>query len=124
MNNASLHRHRRTLSAMFVALAACASVPPPTGQMAVSRAAVANAAGAGAGEFAPMELKSAQDKMERAGRAMTREDYAVARTLAEEAQLDAQLAEKKTQAAKAQKAAAVTQEDNRVLREELERKNK
>jgi hypothetical protein len=44
--------------------------------------------------------------------------------LAEEAQADARLAEKKAQSAKAQKAASVTQDDIRVLREEINRKNK
>ncbi len=126
MNSSSFFRHCRMYTAVAVtlALAACASLPAPTAQMAVSRAAVATAFADGAGEYAPLELKSAQDKMEHAERAMAREDYGVARTLAEEAQLDAQLAEKKTEAAKAQKAAAATQEGNRVLREELERKNK
>jgi hypothetical protein len=111
-------------SAVVALLAACASTPAPTEQMAVSRSAIANAASAGAGEFAPIEMKSAQEKMERANRAMQKEDYDVARHLAEEAQADARLAEKMAQSAKAQKAAAALQEDNRVLREEINRKSK
>ncbi|MEO7742503.1 MAG: DUF4398 domain-containing protein [Usitatibacter sp.] len=106
-----------------LALAAgCASTPAPTEQMAVSKLAIATAVAAGGPEHAAVEMKSAQDKMDRANRAMAKEDYDVARTLAEEAQADARLAEKKAQSDKAQKAAAVMRDDNRVLREELNRK--
>lgn len=105
-------------------IAGCASVPPPTEQMAVSKAAIANAVSAGGTEYAAVEMKAAQDKMESANRAMAKEDYENARRLAEQAQADAKLAEKKAQAAKAQKAAGAMQDDLRVLREELNRKSK
>ena len=109
------------ISAAF-GLAACASVPPPTEQMAVSRSAIANALSAGGSEYASVEMRSAQDKLDLASRAMDKEDYESARRLAEASQVDARLAEKKAQAGKAQKAAGVTREDNRVLREEMNRK--
>jgi hypothetical protein len=105
-------------------IAGCASVAPPTEQMAVSKSAIANAASAGGTEYAPVEMKAAQDKMDSANRAMAKEDYENARRLAEQAQADARLAEKKAQAAKAQKAAGAMQDDLRVLREELDRKRK
>lgn len=105
-------------------VAGCASVPPPTEQMAVSRSAIANAVSAGGAEYAPVEMRAAQDKMDRAGRAMQKEEFQDARWLAEEAQADARLAEKKAESAKAQKAASVTQDDIRVLREEMNRKSK
>jgi len=105
-------------------VAGCASTPAPTEQMAVSKAAIANAVSAGGPEYAAVEMKSAQDKMDRANRAMSKEDYDVARSLAVEAQADARLAEKMAQSGKAQKAAAVMQDDARVLREEINRKTK
>jgi hypothetical protein len=92
--------------------------------MAVSKSAVASAVSAGGTEYAPVEMGAAQEKMDRARRAMDKEDYEVARRLAEEAQADARLAEKKAQSARAQKAAGVTQEDTRVLREEMNRVNR
>jgi len=107
-----------------VVIAGCASVPPPTEQMAVSKSAIANAVSAGGSEYASVEMRMAQDKMERANRAMDKEDYENARWLAEEAQADARLAEKKAHSAKAQKAASVMQDDIRVLREEINRKSK
>ena len=92
--------------------------------MAVSKSAIANAVSAGGSEYASVEMRSAQEKMDRASRAMGKEDYEEARRLAEEAQADARLAEKKAQSAKAEKAAGVTQDDIRVLREEMNRKTR
>jgi len=112
------------LAGASIFLAACASFPPPTEQMAVSTAAVAHAANAGGGQSAPAEMRSAQDKLARANTAMAGKDYNRARSLAEEAQADAQLAEAKTHSMQSQKAVEQLQEDDRVLREETDRKNK
>ena len=112
------------LAGTLALAAGCASTPAPTEQMAVSKSAISNAVAAGGPEYAAVEMKSAQDKMDRANRAMAKEDYDVARSLAVEAQADARLAEKMAQSGKAQKAAAVMQDDARVLREELNRKTK
>ncbi|HUQ73502.1 MAG TPA: DUF4398 domain-containing protein [Burkholderiales bacterium] len=108
---------------MAVVLAGCATATPaPTEQLALSRAAVANAVSAGAPEFAAPDMSSAQDKLARATVAMTAENYDVARMLAEQAQVDAELAAAKARSAKALKAAHAVEEDSRVLREELNRK--
>lgn len=100
----------------------CASIPAPTSQIAVSKAAITNANSVGGNEFAPLPFNSAMDKMDAAERAMTAQDYLRARNLAEEAQVDAQLAAVAARAAKAQKAVGQLQEGNRVLRQELDRK--
>ena len=127
MMNMTTHGPRsRTLlavAAVSIALAGCASLPAPTEQMAVSKAAIANAVSAGGSEYASVEMRSAQDKMDRANAAIAKEDFESARWLAEEAQVDARLAEKKAQSAKARKAALVMNEDLRVLREEINRKS-
>jgi hypothetical protein len=106
-------------AALFAA--GCASLPAPTEQMAVSKAAVNSASSAGGNEFAPVALRAAMEKMDAAELAMTREDYLMARQLAEQAQVDAQLAASTARAAKAQKAANELHEGNRVLRKELNR---
>lgn len=110
------------LVAVALFLAGCASTPAPVEQMAVSRNAVIAANSAGANEFAPLQLKSAMDKMAGAEHAMTEKDYAQARQLAEQAQVDAQLAEAKARSAKAQQAADALKEGSRVLRQEIDRK--
>ncbi|PXW94422.1 uncharacterized protein DUF4398 [Sphaerotilus hippei] len=102
-------------------LGACASTPPPTAQMAVSTAALAHAAGAGGNEWAPVEMRSARDKLDRARAEMSAEHHDRARSLAQKAQVDAQLAEAKAEAAKARKAAVEVQEAARVLSEEMAR---
>ncbi|NJA06265.1 DUF4398 domain-containing protein [Methylococcaceae bacterium WWC4] len=108
--------------AMATLIAGCASVPPPTEQLAVSKAALNSATSAGGNEYAPISLRSAVLKMDAAERAMTQQEYLQARQLAEQAQVDAQLAAATARAAKAQKAASELGESNRVLREEIDRK--
>ncbi len=105
--------------------AGCSSLKPPaTADVAVSKAAVDNAAGAGGAEFAPAEMMAARDKMALANKAMAAKDYKLAINLAAQAQADATLARSKANSAKAQTAADALQDDIRVLREELERNNK
>ena len=125
MSSYQWYRVAGVIGCTAVLMAGCASSgPKPTEQIAVSKSAVANAVAAGGSEYAPVEMRTAQDKLDRAHRAMDKEDYVNARWLAEEAQVDARLAEKKAQSAKAQKAAIVMSDDIRVLREEINRKSK
>jgi hypothetical protein len=110
------------LAGASVLLLACASTPPPIAQVAVSTAAVANAVSAGGPELAPVEMKTARDKLDRANVAMLAKNYDSALTLAQEAQVDAGLAQAKAQSVKAQRAADAVREDSRALTEELDRK--
>src|SRR3569623_992482 len=107
-----------------VLFAGCASIPPPTDQLAVTRAAVTDATTAGATEAAPVELKSARDKLDEAEKAMNSKDFERAKRLAEEAQVDAKLAEPKANAATALKAEERAQEATLVLRELHQRNTK
>jgi len=107
-----------------VLMAGCASTSAPTEQMAVSRAAVSNAMGAGGNQFAPVQIKSALDKMDAAEQAMAAKDYELALRLAEQAEVDAKLAAEMARSAKAQQAAAALQDDIRVLRQEIDRQSK
>ena len=79
-----------TLS-LFLALAACASAPPPATELAAARAAIEHAGPIGA-HYAPAELAAAQSKLEHAEQAMARGDRVLARRLAEEAEVDARFA--------------------------------
>lgn len=105
-----------------VLIGGCATTPAPTEQIAVSKQAVSSAASAGGNEYASADMRAAQDKLNRAIQAMTEKDYEEARLLAEQAEVDAQLAASKAGSAKAQKAAATVVEDSRVLRKEIDRK--
>ncbi len=100
----------------------CSSLKTPvTAEVAVSKSAVDNAAGAGGAQFAPVEMTAAREKLALANKAMVAKDYKLARDMASQAQVDAKLAQGKADSAKAQAAANALQEDIRVLREELER---
>lgn len=107
---------------LVVVLGACASTPPPTAQMAVATAALTHAIGAGANEAAPADIRSARDKLDRAKAALAAKDNGLALTLAQEALVDAQLAEARAHAIKANQAAETVQEGNKALREEMQRK--
>lgn len=105
-------------------MAGCGSLKTPaTASVAVSSAAVENAASAGGAEFAPMEMNAAREKMSMANKAMAGKHYKLANDLATQAEADAKLAQSKASSAKAQTAANALQDDIRILREELQRNN-
>ena len=108
--------------AAVLGLSACASEKTPaTADVAVSRAAVANATSAGAADLAPAEMQSAREKLMRANQALAAKDYKTAQDLATQASADAQLAQSKANSAKATSAADELQQSIRTLREELNR---
>lgn len=111
-------------AAMVLGLSACASdKAPATADVAVSRAALANATTAGAADLAPAEMQSARDKLMRANQALAAKDYKTAQDLATQASADAQLAQSKANSAKATSAADELQQNIRLLRDELNRAN-
>lgn len=117
---------KRWLTALLGATAllavGCSSLKTPaTADVAVSKAAVDNAAGAGGVQYAPVEMTAARDKMVLANQAMAAKDYKLARELAAQAEADAKLAQSKANSAKAQAASDALQDDIRALRAELER---
>jgi len=104
-------------------LAGCADkVLPPTQQITLATQSITQAESSGAFEFAPVELKSAREKLSQAKIAMDKEENLKAKRLAEEAMIDANLAEAKARSAKSQKVVEELKESIRVLREEMNRK--
>jgi uncharacterized lipoprotein YmbA len=98
-------------------LAGCAG-NPPTEQYAVTQSAVNSAVSAGGTEYAAVEMKAAQDKLKQAELAMHDKKYDEARRLAEQAEWDARVAERKAQAAKADLALKDSQKAVQELRNE------
>jgi len=98
-------------------LAGCAG-NPPSEQYAVTQSAVNAAVTAGGTEFAPVEMKSAQDKFKQSELAMQEKKYDEARKYAEQAEWDARVAERKAQAAKAQRAVQDARQGVNELRED------
>jgi len=91
---------------------------PPNEQFAVTESAVRSAVSAGATQYAPVDMRAAQEKWKQAELAMQKENYEEARRLAQQAEWDARVAERKAQAAKAQKAVEDAQKGIQELREE------
>ena len=99
--NASFAQIRNGLQAMLVtiALAACASMPPPTGELAAAQQAVARADSADADQYAAAEIAAARDALSRAQAALARGDDDEARQYADLAAADADLAHARSRAA-------------------------
>jgi predicted component of type VI protein secretion system len=103
-------------------LSGCASAPVPDEQMAVATAAVGRASTASTGEAAPVELRLATDKLARARAAKAAGQPELAIRLAEQATLDAQVAELHAQTVKAREAARESEAAAVALRAEINRK--
>jgi len=101
-------------------LAGCAG-NPPTEQFAVTESAVNSAVSAGGTEFAAVEMKAAQDKLKQAEIAMHDKQFDQAKTLAEQAEWDARVAERKAQAMKAEQSVKDSQKGVQELRQESQR---
>ena len=76
-------------------LAGCASDPAPDAQLKITEQAIAQAHASGVAPQAP-ELVMAEEKLARAQADMQKRRYREARLLAEQAELDARLAEART----------------------------
>ncbi len=108
-----------------LALSACASKGVmPLADLSNARASISQAESAGATQKAPVELLAAREKLGQAESAARAENFVQARRLAEAATADAELAERKARAVKAQEAAMELGRANATLeREMLNRKD-
>lgn len=110
---------RRAISLWVLLAAACASPPPPAGFLDEADAAVLRAAGVGALEYAPLELRYAREKLAEARAALETRDHEQAQWLARESQVNSELAIAKTVAAQAREASRAKAEEIERLREDL-----
>ncbi len=108
---------------LLMPLAASARAPVSDKQMAVAEASVQHASNSNTSADAPRELQLAISKLAAAREAVARKDHKRALQLAEQAELDAQVAELRAQTVRSERAASETQEASRVLSEELTRKS-
>jgi hypothetical protein len=104
---------------MAVALSACASAPIPEQQISLAKNAVNRAVSADANQYASLEIKSAQDKLFQMERALGEKHYVQAKSLAEQIEADANLAERKARAAKWQQQLAEARNGIQVLKQEM-----
>jgi hypothetical protein len=108
-------------SAALIALvtaAGCATTPIPNEKIAVAKASLQHAEQSGAPELAPVEMSEARGKLARAEKAAADHDAQPATQLAEQANVDAQLAEATAQEKKSHKAATEFDASMQALRQE------
>jgi len=115
---------RAVLPALLAAgvLAACASGPQPASFIAAGTASIEAARASGAAELAPVPLDDARTKLQRAqalAQAGNKED---AVRLAQQADVDAQLARAQASAERSRRSAAEIQSGLQVLQDELARR--
>ncbi len=111
------------LAVLFVT--GCASrMGPPVAELSTAQSSLSQAESAGARTHAPLELLTARDKLSQAEAAMRSEDNERAKVLAEQAAVDARLAEAKARTARSQRAVTEVQESIETLRGELDRRPK
>lgn len=112
-------------AAVLLLLSGCASTGPSIADVDqhLTRAstAVSEAEEVGAEQHAPLALSTAHEKMREAQEAKAEGDNDTALLLAEEAQVDAELAEMRALSMKAELAVKELRESIRTLREEIER---
>ncbi len=102
---------------LSLALAGCASVPPPNDSMNLAQSRLQDARDAGAADYAPVDLGFAQDKFQQAQDAMAERKYAVAADLAAESSADAELARAKARLGAARAQILTKEQDNSHLRQ-------
>jgi hypothetical protein len=105
-------------AALTMGLAACASTPAPNEKLAVAKAEVQRAEQSGAPELAPVEMATAREKLARAEKAAADRKDGPATQLAEQANVDAQLAEATAQQQRSHKAATEFDVSMQALRGE------
>lgn len=107
------------LVGLLMIMSGCASVTVPNEQIELARNAVNRAVAAEATQYAPVEMRAAQDKISALDRALGEKKFEQARTLAEGARADARVAERKAQALKAKEQLEVARKGIEVLKQEI-----
>ena len=83
-------------------LAACGTTNPPSQQLTETQMVIQQAEQLGAEDYAPLEIRDAKIKLGLAREAVEAKEYEKAIRLAEQARVDAELAQIKAQSGKAQ----------------------
>jgi hypothetical protein len=86
-------------ASVIVLMAACATTPPDPALLENAREAIAQAESANAEEYAPIELRYARERLDAAERALEMDQPEEVRRLAEQSEVEAQLALARTRAA-------------------------
>ncbi len=111
------------LCATAFGIVACASTPMPVDKLAVAKTSVERAEQAQAAQFAQVELQSARTKLAAAQSAADKRDGEAAARMADQADVDAQLAESTARAKQQEQLVTEMENSLRDLRNETLRGN-
>lgn len=107
-------------TATFLVMGACASTKPPSEKLTQVKASIQQAEQVGAENYAPLEIREARKKLDKAQELVNKEKYNKAKRLADRAMVDAEYAQIKALSEKAQKAVAELRESIKVLKQEID----
>jgi hypothetical protein len=107
---------------LLLAVAACASTPPPTANLQAAQQAISNAERVDAASLAAVDLDEARNKLSAAQRAVEAKKMLVAEQLADESRATAELAAARSTVAKANTVNEEMKRSNATLVEEMQRK--
>lgn len=122
MKTMAIIRRGVPVSVCGLLVAGCAGAPSMD-PVSPAETAVNRAIEAKAGEYAPLELRMAQENLDAAREAMNDEEYEEAQRLAEAARVDARLAEVKAQSETAREEAREIQATIDTLRQEAKQRD-
>ncbi len=106
---------------VFAAAIGCSSLAPPNEQIANAEMAIRKVDDSQGSRYAALDLLKAREKLDKAKLAMQEKEYTDARRLAEQAMVDALLAEEKARTAQSKETAREMARTVESLRREAER---
>jgi hypothetical protein len=103
----------------LLVLSACTTVKPGPEVTAQAERAIIAATDEGGGEFAPVEMRYAREKLASAKTSIEKQKYEVTIYLIEESEINSELAIEKSRAAKVRREASELRKSNEVLEAKL-----
>jgi len=107
------------ISIIYLTLAACTMVRPGPETLETAEKAIQAAVSAGGDEFAPVEMRFAREKLASAHLGMEKQKYEVVAYLADEAEINAELAIEKSRTARSRRQVNEQRKSNEELEEGL-----
>lgn len=107
------------LVGLFMIVGGCTTAVVLTDHVELARSAITRAVAADATQYAPVEMRAAQDKLSALDRALGEKRFDQVRVLAQQAEVDGRLAETKARAQKTQDLLKIEEQGIEVLKHEM-----
>ncbi len=114
-------RNMITIGMVPLFIWSCGGERPPLEKISVAEQMVSMADNENAAQYAPLDIRLAREKLQQAKAALDDKEYAEARRLADQASVDAQVAEAKATTEKGRRAVEELRQSIETLRREIDR---